>query len=331
MQHAHLETHCTISWIEDNQRLNVRTSTQTPFLTKAKLCYLFSLYPDSLRVFSERVGGAFGGKQEMVTEDICVLATLKTGRPVQLEYTREEQFFGATTRHPMKIHVKAGAKQDGTLTALQLRIVSNTGAYGTHGGSVLFHSTGESTALYRCPHKKIDGYAVYTNTAPAGAFRGYGLSQTIFAVECAMDELARGLNMDPIEFRRLNVIRPGDAMTSLGHQPHDVDYGSYGLDQCLDLVRGALARGQGLARPEEEQWLAGQGVAVAMIDCAPPTEHRSEASLSLEADRPVPPGHRFAGNRQRLNHRAPADSGHGSEHLPGACDLDPVRHRFHRL
>ena len=135
-QHAHLETHCTISWIDENQRLNVRTSTQTPFLTKAKLCYLFGLYPDSVRVFSERVGGGFGAKQEMVTEDICAFATIKTGRPVQLEYTREEQFFGATTRHPMKIHVKAGAKRDGTLTALQLRIVSNTGAYGTHGGSV---------------------------------------------------------------------------------------------------------------------------------------------------------------------------------------------------
>jgi putative selenate reductase molybdopterin-binding subunit len=117
VQHAHLETHCSISWLEKG-RLHVRTSSQTPFLTKAKLCYLFSLYPEHVRVFCERVGGGFGGKQELVTEDICALATLKTGRPVQLEYTREEQFFGSTTRHPMKITVKAGAKRDGTLTAL---------------------------------------------------------------------------------------------------------------------------------------------------------------------------------------------------------------------
>jgi CO/xanthine dehydrogenase Mo-binding subunit/aerobic-type carbon monoxide dehydrogenase small subunit (CoxS/CutS family) len=283
-QHAHLETHCSIAWIDEDRRLNVRTSSQTPFLTKAKLCYLFSLYPDSVRVFCERVGGGFGAKQEIVTEDICALATLRTGRPVQLELTREEQFFGSTTRHPMTVHVKVGARQDGTLTALQLRIVSNTGAYGTHGGSVLFHSTGESVAVYRCPNKKIDAYAVYTNTVPAGAFRGYGLSQTIFAVESAMDELARCLGMDPTEFRHRNVIRPGDAMTSLSAEPHDLEYGSYGLDQCLDQVRDALARGSGTARPEGDEWLEGKGVALAMIAGTPPTEHRTEARLRLEAD-----------------------------------------------
>ena len=283
-QHAHLETHCTISWIDENQRLNVRTSSQTPFLTKAKLCYLFSLYPDSVRVFCERVGGGFGAKQEMVTEDICALATIKTGRPVQLEYTREEQFFGATTRHPMKIHVKAGAKRDGTLTALQLRIVSNTGAYGTHGGSVLFHSTGESVAVYHCPNKKIDAYAVYTNTVPAGAFRGYGLSQTIFAVESAMDELARSLNMDPIEFRHLNVIRPGDPMTSLASEPHDLDYGSYGLDQCLDLVRDALARGNGTCLPRRRRVAGGEGCR-AGNDCLHAAHRASFRGASrLEAD-----------------------------------------------
>lgn len=284
VQHAHLETHCSIAWVDEDRRLNVRTSSQTPFLTKAKLCYLFGLYPDAVRVFTERVGGGFGAKQELVTEDICALATLRTGRPVQLEYTREEQFYGSTTRHPMKIHVKAGARRDGTLTALQLHIVSNTGAYGTHGGSTLFHSTGESVAVYRCPNKKIDAYAVYTNTVCSGAFRGYGLSQTIFAVESAMDELARRLEMDPIEFRHRNVVRPGDAMTSLGAEPHDLEYGSYGLDQCLDMVRDALARGNGVARPEGSDWLEGKGVALAMIACTSPTEHRTEARLRLEPD-----------------------------------------------
>ncbi len=283
-QHAHLETHCTIAWVDEQKRLNVRTSTQTPFLTKAKLCYLFALYPGSVRVFSERVGGGFGAKQEVVTEDICAFAALRTGRPVRLEYTREEQFFGATTRHPMKVTVKVGARSDGTLTALAMRTVSNTGAYGTHGGSVLFHSSHESVAVYRCPNKKVDAYAVYTNTVPAGAFRGYGLSQTIFAIESALDELAHGLNMDPVELRLRNIVRPGDPMTALGVECSDLDFGSYGLDQCLELVRAALARGNGTAKPAGDDWLEGTGVALAMIACTPPTEHRSEAKLGLAAD-----------------------------------------------
>src|SRR5262249_7398829 len=92
---------------------------------------------DSVHVFCERVGGGFGGKQEVLTEDICALATLKTGRPVKLEFTREEQFIASTTRHPMGVHIKVGARRDGQLTAIQMRVVSNTGAYGNHGGETL--------------------------------------------------------------------------------------------------------------------------------------------------------------------------------------------------
>jgi putative selenate reductase molybdopterin-binding subunit len=169
-------------------------------------------------VFCERVCGGFGGKQEAITEDICALATLRTGKPVMLEYTREEEF-SATTRHPMKLQIKAGARRDGTVTAMQIRYVSNTGAYGSHRATTLFHSTGEAFALYRCPNKKIDAYAVYTNTAPSGAFRGYGLSQTVFVVECAMDELARNLGMDLFDFRRRNVVQPPDPMLSLDETP----------------------------------------------------------------------------------------------------------------
>jgi putative selenate reductase molybdopterin-binding subunit len=284
VQHAHLETHATITWLDEQQRLNVRTSSQSPFIAKAKLSYLFSLNPVDIRVFCERVGGGFGGKQEVLTEDVCALATLKTGRPVQLEFTREEEFVGGPGRHPMRIRVKAGARRDGTLTALEMRILSNTGAYGNHAGETLYHACGESIAVYRCPNKKIDGYVVYTNLAPAGGIRGYGLSQSIFAVESAMDELARALDLDPFEFRRRNAVRPGDPMISVSDEPEDTEYGSYGLDQCLDLVRDALARGNGVAAPEGDDWLAGQGIALAMHDTAPPTEHRSEARLSVGAD-----------------------------------------------
>ena len=216
VQHAHLETHAAIAWLDSNGTLNVRSSTQVPFLTRLELARIFNLDPAKVRVFCERVGGGFGAKQEMLVEDVVVLAALKTGRPVKLEFTREEQFTAATTRHPMCVEVKIGAKRDGTLTAMQMRIVSNTGAYGNHGMPVLEHACGESISVYRCPNKKIDGYAVYTNTVPAGAFRGYGLPQSAFAVESAIDEVARAIGMDAFEFRRRNVVRPGDPMVSTG-------------------------------------------------------------------------------------------------------------------
>jgi CO/xanthine dehydrogenase Mo-binding subunit/aerobic-type carbon monoxide dehydrogenase small subunit (CoxS/CutS family) len=283
VQHAHLETHCSITWL-DKERLIVRTSSQTPHITKQKLCYLFSLIPDSVRVFCERVGGGFGGKQEVLTEDICAFATLKTGRPIKLEFTREEQFIAATTRHPMSVKIKVGARRDGTLTAMQLRVVSNTGAYGNHGGEILYAACGEAVAVYRCPNKKVDGYAVYTNMVPAGAIRGYGMTQTIFAVECAMDELARTLKMDPFEFRRLNVVKPDDQIIAESAAATDTEFGSYGLDQCLDLVQAAMTRGNGIKRPDGADWLEGQGMAISMHGAVPPTEHRSEARLGLGED-----------------------------------------------
>jgi CO/xanthine dehydrogenase Mo-binding subunit len=235
-------------------------------------------------VFCERVGGGFGGKQEMLVEDVVVLAALRTGRPVKLELTREEQFVATTTRHPMRVTVRAGARRDGTLTALQMRVVSDTGAYGNHGAQVLYHACGESIGVYRCPNKKIEGYAVYTNNMPAGAFRGYGAPQAGFAVESAIDELARRLAIDPIEFRRRNVIRPGEAMVSADTLDHDVDYRSNGLAQCLDLVRDALARPRATDRPAPGGWRVGEGVALTMIHTAPPRGHISDSRIALGPD-----------------------------------------------
>jgi putative selenate reductase molybdopterin-binding subunit len=282
VQHSHLETHCAIGWLEADGRLHIRTSTQTPYLTRNALCDVLDLPTDRVRVFCERVGGGFGGKQEMLVEDIVALAVLKTGRPVKLELTREEQFVATTTRHPMQVRVKVGAAADGRLTAIHLDLVSNTGAYGNHGAGVMYHACGESLGVYRCDNKKVDAVAVYTHTVPAGAFRGYGMSQAAFAVESAMDELARALGLDPFEFRRRNVVRPGDPMVSIDLTPHDVEFGSYGLDQCIDIVDRELAAAD-TAAPSED-WLVGAGMAMAMLDTIPPHGHYSEARVTLCAD-----------------------------------------------
>ncbi len=284
VQHAALETHGGIAWVDANGVLNVRSSTQVPFLTRRALADIFNLAPEKVRVFCERVGGGFGGKQEMFVEDILALAALKTGRPVQLELTREEQFIATSTRHPMRVTVKAGADKGGKLTALQLDVLSNTGAYGNHAGPVLFHAVGECLGVYNCPNKKVDAVAAYTNTVPAGAFRGYGLPQTLFAVEAAIDELARQLGISPFDMRRRNVVKPGDPMLSPPESEyHDVYYGSYGLDQCLDLVERAM-QDQRAKVELSADWLLGDGIALTMIDTVPPAGHFADAQISLDDD-----------------------------------------------
>ncbi|MEH3147501.1 MAG: molybdopterin-dependent oxidoreductase [Methylobacterium frigidaeris] len=282
VQHAHLETHGAVGWLDPDGRLVIRSSTQVPFLTRDALCSLLDLPADRVRVLCGRVGGGFGGKQEMLTEDLVALAVLRTGRPVRWELTRQEQFCATTTRHPMRVRVRLGARRDGTLTAIDLDVLSDTGAYGNHAGGVLHHGCNEVIAVYRCPNKRVAGRAVYTHTLPSGAFRGYGLSQTIFAVESAMDELARGLGLDPFALRRRNVVRPGDPMVSTSLEPHDVRYGSYGLDQCLDHVEAAL-REPGPPAPSPD-WLTGRGMAMAMIDTIPPRGHVAEARIALDED-----------------------------------------------
>jgi len=283
VQHVALETHVTIGWLEpDSGRLVLRTSTQVPFLTRDAIGRVFGLEKDRVRVVAKRVGGGFGGKQEMLTEDIVTLAVLATGRPVQLELTREEQFTATTTRHPMDVTVTLGATRDGTLTGLALDVTADTGAYGNHGPGVLFHAIEESVTAYRCPNKRIDARVVYTNTVPAGAFRGYGLSQTVFAVESAMDELARALAIDPAEFRRRNLIREGDDLVNGSGEYVDVNTSSVGVYDCLDLVEKALSSGRGEAAPSG--WATGTGIAVAMLDTIPPGGHPGASRVAERAD-----------------------------------------------
>ncbi|GAA2745857.1 molybdopterin-dependent oxidoreductase [Kitasatospora cinereorecta] len=288
VQHASLETHGCVAYFEESEetgeeRIVVRSSTQVPFLTRRALCDLYDLPMEKVRVVAGRVGGGFGGKQEMLTEDIAVLAALKLHRPVKLEFTRAEQFYGGTTRHPFRITVKLGAKRDGTLTAIRFRVVANTGAYGNHGPAVMFHSVGESMGVYRAPHKKVDAYSVYTNGVPAGAFRGYGLGQVTFAVESAMDELARRLDIDPLVLREKNIIGPGEHMEGPLGEEEDLHIASYGLDQCLGVVRTALANDTS-AELAPEGWLVGQGFAMAAIACGPPGGHIADATVKLLED-----------------------------------------------
>ena len=281
VNHVALEAHATRGWIDADGRLVLRTSSQVPFLVRDELCHIFGLEPERVRVFTARVGGGFGGKQELLTEDLVTLAVMKTGRAVQYEFTREDEFTLAPTRHPMQVSVTVAASADGTLTALAVDQLMDTGAYGNHGIGVMFHSIHESVEVYRCANKRVDAQSVYTNNLPSGAFRGYGLGQVIYAIESALDELARELDIDPFELRRRNVIVPGDNFVVTDAEAQsDLSMASYGLDQCLDLAEAALDHS--LTGPVG--WPVGTGMALAMIATIAPRGHFATATVSVLDD-----------------------------------------------
>ncbi|MDF2492420.1 MAG: aldehyde oxidase [Microbacterium sp.] len=281
--HAQLETHGAVGWIDDDGRLVLRSSTQVPFLTRDELCHVLDLDRDRVRVQTARVGGGFGGKQEVFTEDLVALAVLRTGRPVAYEFSRTEQFQRASVRHPMRIAVTLGATADGRLTAMAVDLLSDTGAYGNHAIGVMFHALAESTTIYRAPVTRLDAEAVYTNNVPSGAFRGYGLGQVILGVESAMDMLAQKLGIDPFELRRINMVREGDPLhPDADKYEEDLVWGSYGLDQCLDLAEAALRRGNGVDAPAG--WLVGEGMAASMIATMAPRGHIAQTSVALRPD-----------------------------------------------
>ncbi|WP_028047225.1 molybdopterin-dependent oxidoreductase [Cellulomonas sp. URHE0023] len=282
--HASLETHATRGWLDEDGRLVLRSSTQVPYLTRKEIAHLFDLEESRVRVLTGRVGGGFGGKQELLTEDLVALAVLRTGRPVQYEMTRTDEFTIVPGRHPFRVTVDLGADEDGVLTALKIDVLANTGAYGNHGPGVMFHGVSESVAVYRCANKRVDAESVYTHTVPSGAFRGYGLGQVQFAIESAMDELARRVGIDAFELRRRNVVVPGDhLLVTDPDEVGDLDMHSYGLDQCLDLTQSALAD-RSLDLPAPPGSVVGSGMAIAMIATIAPRGHFAEASVRLLED-----------------------------------------------
>ena len=263
------------------RRLNVRSSTQTPFLTRRALAGLFDLDPAKVRVFCERMGGGFGAKQEMLVEDVVALAVLKTGRPVKLEFTREEQFIAATTRHPMRVRIKAGARRDGRLTAMEMHVVSNTGAYGNHGPAVLYHACGECIAVYNCANKKIDGFAVYTNTVPGRRFSRLRPAADQFRRRVRDGRTGAQLGIGPIEIRARNVVKPGDPMIATGAAEYHEWNTAATASTSASIWSSAPWPRRRLPPPLSDDWLVGEGIALTMIDTVPPSGHIADAPRRL--------------------------------------------------
>ncbi len=237
-QHCPLEPHVAIAWLDPYGRLTIRTSTQVPFHVRRIVAQALGIPVKQIHVIKPRIGGGFGAKQEVLIEDLVGALALATGRPVKLEYTREEELISSRTRHPMVLYTRVGLAADGTLTAVDLKAIMNTGAYGSHGLTVMCNTGSKVLPLYRWPNVRFDGSTAYTNLPVGGAYRGYGATQGAFAIECTIDDACAKLGLDPLEVRRKNHIRGGEGspvFAALGEGKPGVEMtiGSCGLDQCL--------------------------------------------------------------------------------------------------
>ena len=231
-----LETNVSVASFGEDGRLTLWTTCAMPHLARLMVADIFGLSPDQVRVITLNIGGGFGNRLGLVVEPYAVALAARTRRPVMVEVPRDEDFYGTESRHPSIIRLKAGAKKDGALSALQAMAIINTGAYATHGPAVRAIIGGTMRRLYPCPNFQYNGYAVYTNTPVAGAYRGYGGPQALFALESHMDMLARGLGLDPLEFRLKNAVQPGATDLASG-----LPIVSHSLEACLR--RGARAIG----------------------------------------------------------------------------------------
>jgi len=281
-QHAMLEPHITICWLDADGRLVIRSSTQVPYHCRRQVAMILGIPVGRVHVIKPRIGGGFGGKQEMLLEDLCGALTLATRRPVKIEYTREEEFYMARSRHPQILRLKMGVKRDGTVVASHLKVLATTGAYGSHASTVQGNTGSKVLPLYRAPHLRFECDVVYTNTPVAGAFRGYGCPQGFFAQESLVDEIAQKLGIDPLDFRRKNAIRQGDidklsAQLGEGKEGLPRVIRSCGLPECLtraaaaiewDLKRHLLPERGGVVRHGIGMACAMQGSGIAGIDWA---------------------------------------------------------------
>lgn len=227
--HGYLEPQITVASFEPGGKLNVWTSSQGPFLKRAKLARTLALPFSAVRVRKAYVGGAFGGKIDLFSHEFCAgLLSIKTGRPVRVEASREEIFCAYRHGQPLIVEIKTGVKKDGTLLAQKVRIINNCGGYRGSGVVVIFLAWGFIMLPYRLPNLKYEGYAIYTNNPIRAPQRGHGAPQIRFAVDSQLDMIAEELGIDPVEIRLRNAREPGEQLPN-GDNVHNC-----GLKECLE-------------------------------------------------------------------------------------------------
>jgi len=214
-----------------HSKTSVYVGSQIPYLDRDQVAAALGVEPESVRVVATLMGGGFGGKEDVAGQIHVALLAEACQRPVKMLYTRQESLLFHPKRHATVIRIRTGATRDGRLTAVQATLYGDGGAYASLSEKVLTRATTHASGPYQVPHVKVDCFAVYTNNAPCGAFRGFGVSQSCFAVESNMDILAEELGLDAVEFRRLNALDVG-SVTSTGQIMRE----SVGLIECIDKI-----------------------------------------------------------------------------------------------
>lgn len=288
--HCPNEPHITITYFDERGRLVIRTSTQVPFHVRRIVAACCELPVGRIRVIKPRIGGGFGGKQEILLEDVCAMLSLKSHQPVKIEYTRAEEFISSRTRHPSIIRLDLGLSRDGIVKAINMNVLLNTGAYGSHALTVGCNCGSKVLPLYRSPNVGFNLDSVYTNLPVGGAYRGYGATQAAFPLECLMDEAAERLEMDPIELRQLNHIRTGESsevFKALGEGRAGVSQtiSSCGLEECITKGAEAIGWYEKRANPQKDgRFKRGVGLACLMQGSSIPEIDMGAAFMKMNED-----------------------------------------------
>ncbi len=296
VQQAPIEPHISIAYWDSDERLVIRTSTQVPFHVRRMVAPLLDLPIKRIRIIKPRIGGGFGVKQEMLIEDIVGHLTMATGRPVRYELTRKEEFVSSRTRHPQTITFRTGVNASGYLVAQDMKVIANTGAYGTHGLTVQLVSGLRGLSSYKSPNKRYHCDVVYTNLPVPGAYRGYGAPQALFALESHMEDVANALSIESLEFRRMNWTTEGDPIDiapELGEGETDSGFipvvTSSGIEECVAQGERSIGWQRRLdpdwRRPADRPHLRrGLGFAMCMHGSAIPGLDMGAASIKINDD-----------------------------------------------
>lgn len=317
IEHAFLEPECSIgvpAGVADHEKLTVYVGSQIPYQDRNQIALAMGLPEEQVRVIGTLIGGGFGGKEDIAGQIHAAMLAAVTGHPVKMLYTRQESLIFHPKRHATIIRIKTGAKKDGRLTAVQATLYGDGGAYASLSDKVMTRATTHATGPYDVPNAKIDCYAMYTNNVPSGAFRGFGVTQSAFAVEQNMDLVAEALGIDPIELRLINAQKVG-VTTATGQVLRD----SVGLIETIDKVRADMQNFQWGWREGHKAYGWGFACAYKNTGLGGGAPDKAEAEIEAFEDGTI---------EVRI---AAADMGQGIAHVVAQCAAEELSLPYNRV